>query len=402
MDDDETVLKTVTEYLKSFGYTKVLVARDGEEALLLTQSNPIDFVITDWEMPKLNGIEFLKNLRLMEGFRDIPYIIITSPTSQERLKVAQAVNVDVDAYIIKPFRSSVLKEKIEEVLSKRERKAEFGVLVVDDNDDVRTTITDILKTMGYRQIVQAKNGAEAFELLQQYSILLVISDWEMPELSGIDLLRKIRSDPYLVHIPFLMVTSQTSKESLKVSQAIDAEVDHYLMKPFTVAELKSKVRSVLKKAAGVDKTAMILQKAKLAIGSNDETLAKKFYHEAIQLNPKAVDGYLGLAGLLLQEESKQTSFEEAIQVLKHAIEANPTAERPYLELSSAFENRKSLELAMKYLKEGAQKCPESDQIHCQLGRLYLRVGKSDMGKAEIRRALEINPDNAEALALADE
>lgn len=119
------------------------------------------------------------------------------------------------------------------------------VLVVDDFPTMRRIVKNLLKQLGFENIDEAEDGLQALSKLKTASYGLVVSDWNMPNMEGIDLIRKIRQDPALKDTPFLMVTAEAEKE--KVIEAIKAGVDNYIVKPFTAEVLKEKLEKISEK-----------------------------------------------------------------------------------------------------------------------------------------------------------
>ena len=120
------------------------------------------------------------------------------------------------------------------------------ILLVEDTAVMRKIETKTLRNLGFTSIVEAADGKEAVALLQEgRSADLVISDWNMPNMDGLELLKNVRSDPQLKDIPVLMVTAEAEKE--KVVAAIQAGVNNYIVKPFTGEVLKEKIDKILQK-----------------------------------------------------------------------------------------------------------------------------------------------------------
>lgn len=118
-----------------------------------------------------------------------------------------------------------------------------AVLVVEDAIFVRNFVLIALRTMGINNVTEADNGKTALEELRKKSYDLILSDWHMPEMEGIELLKAVRSDEKLQHIPFLMLTSDVSKENVK--DAVSSGVSDYLAKPFRHGPLINKVTRLL-------------------------------------------------------------------------------------------------------------------------------------------------------------
>ena len=117
------------------------------------------------------------------------------------------------------------------------------VLVVDDQQSMRQLACYTLEQIGVRNVIQAKDGNSALEAMQNNKFDLVISDWNMDGMDGMDLLKTIRSDPLQKKTPFIMATGQNSKEH--VQEAIKAGVNNYIVKPFSAKVLKDKIEAVV-------------------------------------------------------------------------------------------------------------------------------------------------------------
>ncbi len=119
------------------------------------------------------------------------------------------------------------------------------ILVVDDFSTMRRIIKNLLKDLGFSNIQEADDGSTALPMLQQGDFDFVVTDWNMPGMQGIDLLRAIRSDDSLKHIPVLMVTAEAKKE--QIVAAAQAGVNGYVVKPFTAATLKEKLDKIFER-----------------------------------------------------------------------------------------------------------------------------------------------------------
>ena len=118
------------------------------------------------------------------------------------------------------------------------------ILVVDDMSTMRRIVKSIIKQLGFANVEEAENGQEALDKLRAESFGFVISDWNMPVMTGIELLRAIRADDKLKAIPVLMVTAEAQKENLV--EAIKAGVSNYIVKPFTAEVLQEKMNKIFK------------------------------------------------------------------------------------------------------------------------------------------------------------
>ncbi|HOV98537.1 MAG: response regulator [Bacteroidetes bacterium] len=117
-------------------------------------------------------------------------------------------------------------------------------LVVDDSLTMRRIVINALKTLGYEGIVEASDGKEAIAKLMTEGVNFVITDWNMPEMNGLELTKWLRSNPQFENIPILMVTTRGNKDD--VIEAMKARVNNYIVKPFTPQGLKEKIEQVMK------------------------------------------------------------------------------------------------------------------------------------------------------------
>ena len=113
VDDFQTMRRIIKNYLRQLGFNNVEEAEDGDVALEKLKESEFDFVITDWNMPKMTGIDLLKKIRAASNFKNIPVLIITAEAEKEN--VVQAAQAGVNDYIVKPFTPEVLQTKIEKI-----------------------------------------------------------------------------------------------------------------------------------------------------------------------------------------------------------------------------------------------------------------------------------------------
>jgi two-component system, chemotaxis family, chemotaxis protein CheY len=122
---------------------------------------------------------------------------------------------------------------------------EMRILVVDDFSTMRRIIKNILRQLGFTNILEADDGSSAWETLNKDKIDFIISDWNMPKMPGIELLRKVRSSEEFVNLPFLMVTAEAQQEN--IIEAVQAKVSNYIVKPFTAETLGQKIDKIFDK-----------------------------------------------------------------------------------------------------------------------------------------------------------
>lgn len=114
VDDFQTMRRIIINLLRQLGFTNVVEAQDGQLALEKVKDDSIDLVISDWNMPNMTGLDFLKALRASEEYKDLPFIMVTAEGKKEN--VIAAVQSGVNNYIVKPFNAATLKEKLSKVI----------------------------------------------------------------------------------------------------------------------------------------------------------------------------------------------------------------------------------------------------------------------------------------------
>ncbi len=119
------------------------------------------------------------------------------------------------------------------------------VLVVDDMSTMRRIVKNVLKQIGYTDLHEAEDGAVALKKLREGGFGLVVSDWNMPVMTGIELLRAIRADSDIKNLPVLMVTAEAQKDN--IIEAVQAGVNNYVVKPFTADVLLEKLEKIFAK-----------------------------------------------------------------------------------------------------------------------------------------------------------
>lgn len=122
--------------------------------------------------------------------------------------------------------------------------SDLKVLVIDDDPTTRRIITRLVKQIGFKEFNEAEDGHQAFEMLQETDYDLILSDWDMPIMNGIELLKKVRADENLSEKPFIMITANDNRDH--ILHAVREKVSQYIVKPFTAPALKAKIGKVMK------------------------------------------------------------------------------------------------------------------------------------------------------------
>jgi len=115
VDDSSTMRRIVINTLNKIGQHECLEASNGREGLDRLQQGPVDMIITDWNMPEMTGIEFIRAVRGMDGFASVPVLMVTTNAAKD--DIVEALRAGVNNYVVKPFTPDTIKEKIDAVLA---------------------------------------------------------------------------------------------------------------------------------------------------------------------------------------------------------------------------------------------------------------------------------------------
>ena len=121
------------------------------------------------------------------------------------------------------------------------------ILIVDDFSTMRRIIKNLLRDLGFTNVQEADDGTTALPMLQSGNFDFLVSDWNMPGMTGIDLLRAVRADPQLASLPVLLVTAESKRE--QIVEAAEAGVNGYVVKPFTAGTLQEKIGKIFERVS---------------------------------------------------------------------------------------------------------------------------------------------------------
>jgi two-component system chemotaxis response regulator CheY len=123
---------------------------------------------------------------------------------------------------------------------------DMRILVVDDFSTMRRIIKNLLNELGFSNLSEAEDGVQAWSALEvSGGFDFIVSDWNMPNMSGIDFLRKVRADPRFKNTPFLLITAEAKRS--QILEAVEAGVNGYIVKPFTAATLNEKIQKIFER-----------------------------------------------------------------------------------------------------------------------------------------------------------
>ncbi|MEW5722175.1 MAG: tetratricopeptide repeat protein [Thermodesulfobacteriota bacterium] len=343
-------------------------------------------------------------------------------------------------------------------------RANIKIMVVNDKLELRAIIRDYLRNDGYTNLSVSENGLSALRKIAAEPPDLIIADYNLPGLGGLDLLKAVRRDNSLKDIPFILISSETERQY--VAQAAELGVSAFVVKPFTYQTLADKVERLMQyklnppeshlyyqeanrlSQAGSLETA--LERYRQALASAQGTMAAIHYkvgqvHEQLNLEEDAVTDYFQAVGLSdlyvpaydalgrlkLRREGPEAAleylkrsteisplnalrqlrlaealletghFEEAEKAFKHALELDPTQTHLFNRIGIALRRQGKQEEAAVYFLKAIEATPEDENLYYNLSRVYLDQKKKDLALTYLNKALELNPDFTEARELIE-
>lgn len=278
VDDLESMRKITVNYLRQFGVVKILEAANGAEALRILNGHPVAVVISDWNMPVMNGLELLLSIRSSDKLYGLPFMMITAET--ERKLILQAVQSGVSELLVKPFSYSSFAERLTRMLHWYPRfsgpidpvKAQQGlnvkgygmqgalqseatlpplekaveratILVVDDSADNLQLLAGLFEDE-YR-VKLANNGEKALQICRSDNPPdLLLLDIMMPDMDGFEVAKALRGHPSSENIPIIFVTAMT--DSAAKVRGMELGAIDFVTKPIEPEGLRIRIRNFIR------------------------------------------------------------------------------------------------------------------------------------------------------------
>ena len=337
--------------------------------------------------------------------------------------------------------------------------SDLKVLVVNDKVELRMVIRDYLRNEGVASISVSENGLSALRKATADPPDLILADYSLPGLTGVELLREIRNHRDLAETPFILISSEAEQKF--VAHAAELGVSAYVVKPFSHQTLADKIRMVLKKRINPGDADKHYLEANLLARSGDLSLALEKYQEALEATQSAmaviynkmgglrerleelglaetdyldaigmsdlyVDAYDSLGNLHLRQDRPEEAlkhleksvdisplnarrqhslgqallgtgdFEAAEKAFKHALELDPSQTHIYNQLGISLRRQKKLNEAKAHLEKALEVEDGDENLYYNLSRVFLDEGDRESAMANLTRALELHPGFKEA------
>jgi response regulator RpfG family c-di-GMP phosphodiesterase len=239
VDDSSVIRQTLSRKLKDLG-ANVTLACDGSEGFELACANTFDLVITDIEMPKMDGYSLCVNLKREERTKAIPVIILSSLDTEKDIE--KGFRVGAAAYVSKAEALNELPETIEKILERASFYKARTILVVDDSITIRNVVKNALEKAGFK-VLAAENGLQAMQILSHQRPDLILSDIEMPGMDGIELCRTVHRNPSLAAIPYVVMSTKNDRAMMR--RMLQYGATTFLSKPFNLEQLVITIERLL-------------------------------------------------------------------------------------------------------------------------------------------------------------
>ena len=225
-DDSQMIHRHTAPILTDAGY-EVMSAMDGIEALELARGRTPDLVITDIEMPRMDGFAVCAAIKGDQALSHIPVLICSA--LGEATDLERGFDAGADDYLIKPVIPEELITRVKQLFSGTMPASRERLLVVDDSPALRHYVADCLARQGF-EVATAENGKIGLEKALSLKPALIVSDYEMPEMTGFELVHALKRNPDTRNIPVIMLTARESRRDMAQMRAAGASA--YLVKPF--------------------------------------------------------------------------------------------------------------------------------------------------------------------------
>ncbi|MDH5395525.1 MAG: response regulator [Gammaproteobacteria bacterium] len=242
--DDEELNHSLIRRILDFKYD-IQACVTGEEAIELIKKQSYDLILLDIALPGISGLEILNYIKKSPELSHTQVIMITA--NDDRETVMSCVDSGASDYLIKPFVIPIVKSRITRALNKKSNLSnssvsDANVLIIDDQELNRDVLAHRLRKSGYK-VTCASNASEGMKLLSEIKYDLILLDIMLPEISGIEILKKMRNDDIYKDTPIIMVTAVDDMQS--VNECMQAGADDYILKPVNTSLLKLRIASCL-------------------------------------------------------------------------------------------------------------------------------------------------------------
>lgn len=264
---------------------------------------------------------------------------------------------------------------------------DMKILICDDSPNMLRTVANMLRGLGYTNVIRADDGDTALRRIRSEKVEMVMCDWNMPRMTGIEVLRAVREDDQLKSLPFMMVTGEMDEKI--VAEAGEVEVDAYLVKPFTQEDLKSKLDEVLNKKRSPSQIDIHLSVAQVYMEARQYQLALEELKKALKLGPRSPRVSYALA----QVFEAQNDLEKAKALYQRSVEFGHQFLKGHESLARVFQQQGDLPAATAHLRAAVNISPKNLDRQIALSRNLIQLGEKDEAQSVLQNVLKIADKN---------
>ncbi len=256
------------------------------------------------------------------------------------------------------------------------------ILLVEDQGELRHTFVAMLKRMGAAAVHNAPSGEEALETISQTPIDFIISEWSLPEMSGMDLLREVRENPITSGIPFIMLSNQGELSEDEIAKSSDYDVDGHLLKPLNHKRFESQVKESLEKRADFMETSVRLARAAAFV---DISAAKEVEITSAQEEKPESSRVWVESGQLFEALGDDTKAKKSYV---QAAEVDEDCAKAYEGMSNILTKEGKSDEAFKLLQKAVKICPRNRDRQMKMTKHLLDSGDEEAARVALHKALE--------------
>lgn len=271
-----------------------------------------------------------------------------------------------------------------------------AILVVEDERNMRKTLRSMLGSIGFKNVLEADDGDTAINVLKSEKVKIVICDWIMPRMPGVELLRAMKESKKWRTIPFVMITSEIS--NAQVAKIAEEEVAAYIIKPFIAETLQLKIQSILQKMVKPSELESLLKTGQRYKEDGQYKKALNDFKKARGIKPKSARILCAIAEsyeFLGQEKKAEESYREAISY-------NPQYLKAQQGIGNFFVKHGENEKAMKFFQRAASISPNNSQRQLAISQIHVKNGNMKQAAQAADAAIKSDPKNAKIQAEAGE
>ena len=267
----------------------------------------------------------------------------------------------------------------------------ISFLIVDDMSNMRRTIKNMLKYIGYKNFYEAPNGLLAYAKLQTHPINFIITDLNMPVMDGIEFIKKVREDKEYRYVPIIIISGENDKDI--IANAAEIGADGYLVKPFLVTTLETKIKEVIDSLINPSRATYHFLKGCKYLETKSYKEALNFFKDAIKIDPKFSKAYGGMAKVFIENNQ----LDKAEKVLQEAIKVNKSYIEGYHLLGEIYEKKNNFEKAIEYFEKAYSLNPKNSERTFNLGNLNIKTKNYSKAKEYFQNLKKEAKNNKELL-----